>query len=596
MTTRTLHTAIVAPLLLLLLLLFAAQPARAQQLPLGLQYTEAHPVEIVLPWDIPPYAYATRHNEPQGLLVAIIRQLFNQYHLPYHITLLPLVQLQQHIVTGQAHLTVTVRTPEPPRDLHYAAQDLVPFPIAIAHLRTVPAVRSVELLHPSDTIYTEAGSNADIYIAHYYHDATPFTYRHLPTEEAMQRLYRGEVRYYIAGQQCLYHSIRRHHQQQRAEVHNIDIPDAALAFLSADTTLLRQLDQQLLRLQAAGHYEPLLRQYLLTSPADQPDPAPLDLQKTLLLTLLILLAIAVAIVVVTLRRDTNTGNLRREYRKIANAAITLTETNVIATAIRHPWVHNLAGNFLPPDGLSYHDYAALIHPDDLLQLYQRQQDILNRRPVSDIITLRMRRHDSREWRTVLTRSYIKADPKGNPLYVYTTLDDQTENIRERQQLHEQQQQLHDITEIAGLAMVYYSPQGQHIRHNSTVLTVLTTGGATTDTAETHTNQATLQRVLIELGLGELQRHHDTWACTNLRIPELAVDIPVEYRLQTLYDNQNQHQGYTLSLIDLTEQRRQRQTNDDNQRTIQRLTRRLRTFQQELTFLRHHHTLPPQCNN
>ena len=404
------------------MLLLAAMPlAQTYAAPLGIRYTKKHPLVIVCDWNFAPYSFRNDNLQEDGFLVELVEQIFNQIHVPYEIRMVEWKQAKRMLYSGEAQLMIDIRKPDDLYGVKYGKSVLAEYPLCVARLKNTPAIGSVELLSESDTVYVNYGD----YALHYIITKTskPIILPCAPYD-ALSNLLSGKIKYYVWSKTALRKQVKDFNLQDRIILDDIDIVNGEFRFMSNDAQLLSEIDAQFVRLQTLGRYKPLVDKWLSKDGKYEEGATTTDI---IAIVAMLLLFVGSIIALVFIMRGGNTGNLKREFKAVANMAIRLTGCNVLAINVRRMWVYNVSGDFLPRKGLSMADYEALIHPDDIMTEYDARQRVDDGERDMPMVSFRMRKHDGApdDWHRVNVYAYVKSKKEKRPAYVYLALNVET---------------------------------------------------------------------------------------------------------------------------------------------------------------------------
>ena len=404
-------------MMIVMLLLSVMSVAHTYAAPLGIRYTKKHPLVIVCDWNFAPYSFCNDNSQKDGFLVELVEQVFNQIHVPYEIRMVEWKKAKRMLYSGEAQLMIDITKPDDLYGVKYGKSVLAEYPICVARLKKTPAIGSVELLGENDTIHVNYGD----YALHYIVTKTskPVILPCAPYD-ALTDLLSGKIKYYVWSKTALRKQVKDFNLQDKIVLDDIDILSGKFRFMSNDAQLLNEIDAQFVRLQTLGRYKPLVDKWLSEDGKYEEGATVTDI---IAIVSMLLLFVGSIIALVFIMRGGNTGNLKREFKAVANMAIRLTGCNVLAINVRRMWVYNVSGDFLPRKGLSMAAYEALIHPDDIMTEYDVRQRVDNGERNMPVVSFRMRKHDGApdEWHHVSVHAYVKSNREKHPAYVYLAL-------------------------------------------------------------------------------------------------------------------------------------------------------------------------------
>ena len=410
--------------LMMMLVMGSSTASAYQPLPLGLRYTKEHPLIVVCDWNFAPFSFRNLHGEPDGLLVELIEQLFNQIHVPYKLELAEWHKARQMVNSGEAHLMMDLRTSEDNSSVSYGHDILAEYKVAVARLRSTPPMHSIEMLHSDDTVYVHGGAYTATWLNRYFSGNTPFTIMKMPLYDAITELLAGRIKYYMFSHAALRYEIRRFSLEDVIDIDDIDVAHGGFRFVTTDKQLLKDLNVQFQYLKESGRYQQLVNKWL----DDGDNINDISTFDIIAIVGILMLFVGVAIAMAFVMRSGDNSNLKREYKAIANMAVNLTGCNVFAINVKRSWVYNVAGDLLPRKGLSLSDYIALIHPGDSTTEYNIRHRVDEGERQMPMVSFRIRKYNGApdDWHLVNVNAYIKStNTNKRPAYVYLVLNEVT---------------------------------------------------------------------------------------------------------------------------------------------------------------------------
>lgn len=548
--------------------------------PLGIRYTKKHPLIIVADWTFKPFAYVNDKGEPDGFQIQLIKKLFERMHVAHEIRMMEWKAAKREITAGHAHLMIDIYKNDCVRNVRYGRTSLAPYKVGIIHRREVEGIRSIQLLKPSDTIYVNRNDYAHMYLLAYFGDKIPCHVAFLEPTEAMQRIINGEIKYYIWGMSSIKSLVHKLGLQESVYIDDIDIPDGQFRFTSTDRQLLHEFDKQFLQLSKMDVYRKICDEWLSGDYDGEESSSILEI--TVIVTLLLLTVIIIIVMLVYYRSGTS-RELKTEFKNITRMSIDMTNCHILIFNVRKIWVHNFSSDIIPEDGCSLRDWESLIHPDDLINEYDIRKSVDSGNTDLPVISFRVHKYngDPDDWRTMKAYATIKSNRYGKPIYVYLTLTDETESMREQESLDRVMREYSSIVDIPEIGMAFYDVNGANVSINGAMRKILGRGGSAR--VEDYFTRTNLQDTPF-IGNGiTLERDMHEWFCTRVEIPELNIHSGMEVRIYSVYDQEHQLKGYMLSLYDRTDYIEQRKEDQLIDRTFDSVKESLKRYQMELRF-------------
>lgn len=551
------------------------------KVPLGIRYTKSHPLVVVADWAFKPYSFINDHGEPDGFQADLIKELFSNLHVNYEIRCMEWKKAKQELADNRAQLMIDIDKSDEVQDLHYGKAVLAEYEVGVVHLKSTMHIRSMELLERSDTVFFNYKDYADFYVKKMYPDSLHFVRKYMEPYDALHALLRGEVKYYVWGKASLRTLIRKYGLENDVVLEDIDIAPGKFRFMSSDQALLDELDSYMEILKRQQRYQPICEMWLEGNTGDYEGST---LMEIVGIVLFVVFVVIMVISFIVIQRSSGTGDLKKEFQTISRMAISLTDCQVLAISVRNSWVYNVFGDFLPEGGLSSHDYENLIHPDDIQVEYDIRRAIDSGTVDAEAVSFRMKRYNDTtdDWRNMTVHAFVKTNRRGKPVHVYLVFVDETERKREQAELDHTLREFRYITEISDIGMCYYDAYGNMVNCNSSILSILGRGDAAR--AERYLRRSTIQDIPVVLNGIIMEPRMDVWFCGPIDIPELALRMHAEIRIQSVHDEDGNNSGYSLSISPLDEVIELRHSERVIDRKLTLLKQELTRYQGEMRFI------------
>lgn len=549
--------------------------------PLGIRYTKAHPIVVAADWTFKPYTFVNDHGEPDGFQVDVIRSIFTKLHVPYKLSMMNWSKACTDVADSRAQLTICIPSANAADNLLYGREVVGEYKLAIIHLKSTEHIRSLMLFGKNDTVYCKKDDYADTYLRTLFADSIPFNIVNVSPKKAFNDLLNGRIKYYIWGRAALMSMVKRYELEDKIDVDNVDIPPGQFRFASNDPLLVFEVDKQLRHLKSSGDYDKIVNKWLVDKPIDEESNV---LVQALIIFALIVVIIGIIIVVVIVQRNSGKANMKQEFQTLLNAAIDLTNCQMLVISIRKNWVYNISGDFLPEEGLDYEDFVKLMHPDDAHIQRETKMTVDNGKVEMPMVQFRMKKYgdSTDDWRLLNVHAYIKSTRWGKPIFIYLVLIDETDRLLEQQKLDQTISEASAITEISDIGMIYYDNSGNFVNSNKSVIRLFDKGG--TNRAYAFLKRTKMQEILMLFCGINVTEDMRMWFCSTLEIPELNLHNTFEVRIENVYGENGVNSGYAIAIADLEENIRLKRDWSQIEVTLTKLKKELVRYQMEMRFI------------
>ena len=303
---------------------------------------------------------------------------------------------------------------------------------------------------------------------------------------------------------------------------------------------------------------------------------------------IVILTIVVIIIGMILNRIT-LSCIRKNTRRAKDMATimqrTLNENNyVLRLSLQNHLAHNLYGDFLPTNGMTYEESLEYIHPDDR-HLYSEFIIRLVKGAESSECMFRWDRsldkheHDWRYIRDVGIVEYDETDKK-TPLNFYCTLYDQTEQMLTEKEEKELTERYRKLFEQSIVGQAFYNKEGHLLTANQKLREILKF--KTDDDPFYH------RYTLFDLPTFRYILHtdltDDLYFCTRTVIYERDVNCFTEIRIHPIYNEAKQLEFFTLYIRDISQERELYMQDKQNKASLRHTNKEIKQYETELKYL------------
>lgn len=534
-------------------------PEKQTAPPLGIRYTKKHPLIIVGDWTFKPYSFINDQGEPDGFIVGLIEEIFSRMHVPYEIHLMEWKKAKQEVQSGRAQVMVDILKDDTVKGVCYGKEILAEYEIGVMHLKKVEGLRSIHSLTAEDTIYCNGSDYATQWLernhrmeverGHDFHIEKGNPYLEFGN------VLSGKVKYYVWSLRALRGLKESFDTGDEIEIDELDVPAGTFHFYCSDPQLSNELDAQFRRLVESDLYDNIHDKWLSDDGEYEESYSAIDIA---LIIFLIMLAVFFVFFAVISQRGTSVSSLRQEFDTIIGQSEDLTACQILAIEVSTQWVHNVAGNFLPPGGMSVHDYEQLVHPEDLHIAMGARTTVDGGKVEMPVVHFRIRPYGSvapigdetsKEWHNMAVYANISTNRNGKPDYVYLCFIDETEQLKESAKLDRILREYAAISDVTDLGLIYYDSDGNYVSANDNLFRMLARGRqgnpkAYMEGRKIHQLPVVFNEIKIETGM-------DAWVCTKLDSPELNLHIPLEVKIRGIVGDEGENLGYSVSVSDLS---------------------------------------------
>lgn len=563
-----------------------ARVRRAATVPLGIRYTEKHPLIIVGDWIFKPYSFINNEGMPDGFQVALIKEIFSKMHVPYEIRLMDWKKAKEAVQNGTAQLMIGIQKDDTISGAKYGKRILAEYKVGVMHPYTRTHIRSLKMLTENDTLTVNKDDYAAQKVMKFIADtiAKGGKSAHIRTQNpyiVYSELVDGTAEYYIWGKMALRSLKERYDVNNIMDVDDIDVPAGCFMFYSTDQQLLDELDVQFDRLVASGRYDVIHDKWLSDNGDYVEDNTFLHI--VIVVFILILIVVFVFIIILS-QRGVSTSSLKKEFNSITKTGLDLSKCQLLAMKVSNQWVYNISGSYLPSKGVHISTFEdKYIHPDDITIVTGARSSVDNGRTNMPELRYRMRPFgaDENDWRNMVVSAYVKTTKRGKPTYIYLVMRDETDSLIESQKLDKVINELGSVTDSIDAGIIYYNQSGEYISCNKHLRKMFS--------QVTHTdpvqviksinlnNLPILNGIIVEKGI-------NVNYCTMLVLPELGLNLHVEVTLRSIIDRDGVARGYYLSISDCSNELKLRKELKAVNQRLQTNSLDINRYKRELNYM------------
>ena len=269
----------------------------------------------------------------------------------------------------------------------------------------------------------------------------------------------------------------------------------------------------------------------------------------------------------------------KEISTIMQHTLDISNNYVVCLDLIRRYGHNLHGNMLAEEGMSYEDSFQQIHPDDrdtyrdfILRLMKKGDN------ASDNCIFRW--DTSREkhlghWRYFYDQGVIEY-ANGKPKNIFCTLTDVTDQVNEENLEKEMTNKYRKMFEQSIIGLAFYDKDGQLLTTNQKMRDILKFQSEDDSFYYSNTiyDMPTFREVLNNRHIQEL------FFCTKSVIIERGVNCYTEMHVHPIYGEHDELVYITFSIRDITQERELYLQNKNNDTEIRRINEEITEYENE----------------
>ncbi len=307
---------------------------------------------------------------------------------------------------------------------------------------------------------------------------------------------------------------------------------------------------------------------------------------SMVLTLLAIIVFAICwalnrISILRIRKNTRRA---REISTVMKQTLNLSGDYVLRLSLADRLAHNLHGDFLPENGMTFEESRDYMHPDDWPVYVEFLRTLMSGRQKKAECNFRWNAgtKDKPEWRNMHDQAIAEYanERVHTPTNIFCTLTDKTEYLmreKEEQLLNEKYRKVYEQS-IVGLA--FYDKDGNLMTTNPKMREILKFQSENDPFYYNSTiyDMPDFRDVINRMKIEEL------WFCTKSVIVERGVNCYTELRLHPIYDEHDELVYITFSIRDITQERELYLKNKRNDAEIRSRSQAIQQYEQELQYL------------
>jgi len=284
-----------------------------------------------------------------------------------------------------------------------------------------------------------------------------------------------------------------------------------------------------------------------------------------------------------LRIHKNTQHAR-EISTVMKHTLNLSGDYVLQLSLADRLAHNMHGDFLPENGMTFEESQNYIHPDDWLNYVEFLRTLMSGRQKKAECNFRWNAgtRDNPVWRNMHDQAIAEYanERVQTPTNIFCTLTDKTEYLiqeKEEQLLNEKYRRVYEQS-IVGLA--FYDKDGNLMTTNQKMREILKFQSENDPFYYNSTiyDMPDFRDVINRSKIEEL------WFCTKSVIVKRGVNSYTELRLHPIYDEHDELVYITFSIRDITQERELYLKNKLYDEQIRKQSQAIQQYEQELQYL------------
>lgn len=307
---------------------------------------------------------------------------------------------------------------------------------------------------------------------------------------------------------------------------------------------------------------------------------------SILMTLLVFITFIVGWVVnrIILLRVRRNSERAKDLSTIMQHTLNIGRNYVLKLSMQDRYAHNMHGEFLPEEGMSYEESLNYIHPDDV-QLYRKFLISLVNGAKTAETTIRWdiskEKHEKR-WRYMRDSGIAEyANPKlKHPTNLFCTLTDITEQVEMEQQEQEMTNRYKKVFEQGIVGLAFYDKNGHLITANQKMREILKFQSE----RDPYYYDSTLYDLPTFRDVLYGRKAEELYFCTKSVIIERGVNCYTELRVHPIYDDRNELVHIAFSIRDITQERELYLQSRKNEERIRQQNTAIQQYETELQYL------------
>ena len=274
----------------------------------------------------------------------------------------------------------------------------------------------------------------------------------------------------------------------------------------------------------------------------------------------------------------------REISTVMKQTLNLSGDYVLRLSLADRLGHNMHGDFLPENGMTYEESRDYMHPDDWPKYVEFIHTLMSGRQKKAECDFRWNAgtKDKPEWRNMHDQAIAEYanERVHTPTNIFCTLTDKTEYLiqeKEEQLLNEKYRRVYEQS-IVGLA--FYDKDGNLMTTNQKMREILKFQSED----DPFYYNSTIYDMPDFRDVINRRKIEELWFCTKSVIVERGVNCYTELRLHPIYDEHDELVYITFSIRDITQERELYLKNKLYDEQIRKQSQAIQQYEQELQYL------------
>ena len=274
----------------------------------------------------------------------------------------------------------------------------------------------------------------------------------------------------------------------------------------------------------------------------------------------------------------------REISTVMKQTLNLSGDYVLRLSLADRLAHNLHGDFLPENGMTFEESRDYMHPDDWPKYVEFIHTLMSGRQKKAECDFRWNAgtKDKPEWRNMHDQAIAEYanERVHTPTNIFCTLTDKTEYLiqeKEEQLLNEKYRRVYEQS-IVGLA--FYDKDGNLMTTNQKMREILKFQSED----DPFYYNSTIYDMPDFRDVINRRKIEELWFCTKSVIVERGVNCYTELRLHPIYDEHDELVYITFSIRDITQERELYLKNKLYDEQIRKQSQAIQQYEQELQYL------------
>lgn len=529
-----------------LLLLLLPIDSTAQQL--TEKYDKSRPVIIVCDWDKPPYEFADDEGRPAGSNIDVLKEIFDELGLRYTFVMKEWSNAIKTFERGDADLILANVNRFKSKEF-FSTQIINYNRIRVAMTKDTADIISLKTLE-QEGVVLKAGD----YTSMYFRDADSSMMSKIEFQSpkvALTALKAGDIKYFVWGDEPLKWKIKKLNLDS-IYINEVSIPVSEVHIIGRDKELIDQIDDQYSRLKQSGELEQILNKWIHPDRIHDDTP-PVAIYVILGLVLLAVLIISFdRLAKAHVMRATRNSTMLNEmmYKALHMGNFKLMQYDIANDRVANRY----GSNILPPEGLTFEEFASRIHPDQQEEFRCKTQLLLCGRERKFELNKRWNAGTPEEpqWLNFNGHAICEFDEHGRPAYIVNAIHDLTQDMEEDRALREIECKYERLSNMPLVAMAFYDKDGWLLSLNDQMKKIC---GITDDNPESQRFWDTVCMFDIPLFRNAYSKEdrNDLLVCQHMEYPEIGLDNYIEFHICPLFDADGNIVNYFCTTLNITDE-------------------------------------------